>query len=73
MSRSLFKKLYLKHKLFDFKISEGIDLNQYINVFNHIVSNLKRVNVKFNSENKTLILLNSHASSMYENLVTTLM
>jgi hypothetical protein len=73
MSRSLLKKLYLKHKLFGFKISEGTDLNQYINVFNHIVSNLKRVNVKFDSENKTLMLLNSHAFPMYENLVTTLM
>jgi DNA (cytosine-5)-methyltransferase 1 len=70
----LLKKLYVKHKLFGLKMSEGSDLNQYINVFNHIVSNLKRVDVKFDNEDKALMLLNSlHASPMYENLVTTLM
>lgn len=74
MFMSLLKKLYVKHKLFGLKMSEGSDLNQYINVFNHIVSNLKRVDVKFDNEDKALMLLNSlHASPMYENLVTTLM
>jgi hypothetical protein len=34
MSTSLLNKLYLRQKLFGFKMSEGINLNKYINVFN---------------------------------------
>ena len=55
-------------------MADGSDLSQHINVFNQIISDLKRVNVKFEDEDKTLMLLNSlPASSTYENLVTTLM
>ena len=52
---------------------EGSDLSQYINVFNHNINDLKRIDVKFEEEDKALMLLNSlPVSSMYENLVTTL-
>ncbi|RVW13664.1 Retrovirus-related Pol polyprotein from transposon TNT 1-94 [Vitis vinifera] len=52
----------------------GSDLSQHINVFNHVINDLKRVDVKFEDEDKALMLLNSlPASSTYENLVTTLM
>jgi len=34
MSTSLLNKLYLRQKLFGLKMSEGINLNKYINVFN---------------------------------------
>ena len=72
MYKSLTNKLYLKQKLYGLKMAEGSDLSQHINVFNQIISDLKRVNVKFEDEDKTLMLLNSlPASSTYENLVTT--
>jgi hypothetical protein len=52
---------------------EGSDLSQHINVFNQIIGDLKRVDVKFEDEDKALMLLNSlPTSSTYENLVTTL-
>jgi hypothetical protein len=52
---------------------EGSDLSQHINVFNQIIDDLKRVDVKFEDEDKALMLLNSlSTSSTYENLVTTL-
>ena len=55
-------------------MAEGLDLSQPINVFNQIISDLKRIDVKFEDEDKTLMLLNSlPASSTYVNLVTTLM
>ena len=73
MSKSLTNKLYLKQKLYGLKMAEGLDLSQHINVFNQIISDLKRIDVKFEDEDKALMLLNSFpASSMYENLVTTL-
>ena len=43
-------------------------------MFNQIISYLKRIDVKFEDEDKALMLLNSlPASSTYENLVITLM
>ena len=74
MSKSLTNKLYLKQKLYGLKMAKGSDLSQHINVFNQIISDLKRIDVRFDDEDKALMLLNSlPASSTYENLVTTLM
>ena len=74
MFKSLTNKLYLKHKLYGLKMADGSDLSQHINVFNQIISDLKRIDVRFDDEDKALMLLNSlPASSTYENLVTTLM
>ncbi|KAJ9678582.1 hypothetical protein PVL29_020685 [Vitis rotundifolia] len=50
-----------------------IKLCLHINVFNRIISDLKRVDAKFEDEDKALMLLNSPSASTYENLVTTLM
>ena len=70
MSKSLTNKLYLKQWLYGLKIAEGSDLSQHINVFNQIISDLKRVDVKFEDKDKALNSLPT--SSTYENLVTTL-
>ena len=49
-------------------------MNQHINMSNQIVSDSKQINVKFNNEDKTLMLLNFLPTSpIYKNLVTTLM
>ena len=54
-------------------MAKGSDLSQHINIFNQIIGDLKRVDVKFEDEDKTLMLLNSLPTSFtYENLVTTL-
>ena len=74
MSKSLTNKLYLKQKLYGLKMAESADLSQHINVFNQIISDLRRVDVKYEDEDKALMLLCSlPASPSYENLVTTLM
>jgi hypothetical protein len=71
--KSLTNKLYLKQQLYGLKMVEGSDLSQHINVFNQIIGDLKRVDVKFKDEDNVLMLLNSFpTSSTYENLVTTL-
>ena len=52
----------------------GTDLSQHLNVFNQIISDLMGVDVKFENEDKVLMLFNSLSASLtYENLVTTLM
>jgi hypothetical protein len=73
MSKLLTNKLSLKQRLYGLKMAEGSDLSQHINIFNQIIDDLKRVDVKFEDEDKALMLLNSlPTSSTYENLVTTL-
>ena len=72
MSKSLTSKLLLKKKLYGLKMAEGSALDQHINMFNQIISDLNRVDVKFEDEDMALILLNSLPES-YDNLVTTLM
>ena len=71
MSKSLTNKLLLKKKLYGLKMAEGSALDLHINVFNQIISYLNRVDVKFEEEDMTLILLNSLSES-YDNLVASL-
>ena len=59
MSKSLTNKLYLKQRLYGLKMAEGLDLSQHINVFNKIIKDLKRVDVKFEDKDEALMLLNS--------------
>ena len=72
MSKLLTNKLLLKKKLYGLKMAEGSVLDQHINVLNEIISDLNRVDVKFEDKDMTLILLNSLPES-YDNLVITLM
>ena len=72
MSKSLTNKPLLKKKLYDLKMEEGSALDQHINVFNQIISDMNQVDVKFEKEDIALMLLNSLPES-YDNLVTTLM
>jgi hypothetical protein len=72
MSKSLTSKLHLKQKLFGLKMSEGADLRQHINIFKQIISDLLRIDVKFEDEDKAMMLLTSLPAS-YEHLVTTLL
>jgi len=71
MSKTVTQKLYLKQKLFGLKMHEGSDLAEHINVFNQLVADLMKVDVKINDEDRAIILLCSLPRS-YEHLVTTL-
>ncbi|KAL0440732.1 UNVERIFIED_CONTAM: Retrovirus-related Pol polyprotein from transposon TNT 1-94 [Sesamum radiatum] len=71
MSKSIIKKLYLKQRLYGLKMQEGSDLGQHINVFNHIITDLARLDVSIENEDKAMILLCSLPFS-YEHLMTTL-
>ena len=50
---------------------EGADLAQHVHTFNKIISDLLRIDIKFNDENKAMMLLSSLPAS-YEHLVMTL-
>src|SRR6266542_6061568 len=71
MSKTVTRKLYLKQKLFGLKMQEGSDLAEHINVFNQLVTDLAKVEVTVEDEDRAIILLCSLPGS-YEHLVTTL-
>ena len=52
MSKLLINKIFLKQKLFGLKLIEGYDIIQHINMFNQIISDLLRANVKFDEEDQ---------------------
>ena len=72
MSKSLTNKLNLKQKLYELKMAEGANLAQHVHMFNKIISDLLWINIKFNDENKAMMLLSSLLAS-YEHLVMTLL
>jgi hypothetical protein len=53
-------------------MTEGADLRQHINTFKQIISDMLRINIKFEDEDKAMMLLTSLPAS-YEHLVTTLL
>ena len=71
MSKTLTRKLYLKQELYGLKMQEGSDLAEHINVFNQLIADLGKVDVKIDEEDRAIILLCSLPES-YEHLVTTL-
>ena len=46
MSKSLTNKLYLKQRLYGLKMHEGSNLEQHVNIFNQIITNLVRIDIK---------------------------
>ena len=72
MSKSLTNKLNLKRKLYELKMAEGAGLAQHVHTFNKIISDLLGIDIKFDDENKAMMLLSSLLAS-YEHLVTTLL
>jgi hypothetical protein len=71
MSKTLTRKLYLKQKLYGLKMQEGSDLAEHVNVFNQLVADLGKVDVKIDDEDMAIVLLCSLPDS-YDHLVTTL-
>ena len=71
MSKTLTRKLYLKQKLYGLKMQEGSDLAEHVNVFNQLVADLEKVDVKIDDEDMAIVLLCSLPDS-YDHLVTTL-
>lgn len=70
MSKSATNKLYLKQKFYGLKMQEGSDLVEHVNAFNQLVTNLARLDVKIDDDDKALLLVSLPPS--YEHLVITM-
>lgn len=69
MSKSMTNKLNMKQKLYELKMQEDSNQQQHVNVFNQIMSDLLRLDVKIKDDDKAIILLWALPNS-YEHLVT---
>ncbi|GJY87425.1 retrovirus-related pol polyprotein from transposon TNT 1-94 [Tanacetum coccineum] len=72
MTKSLANKLYLKKKLYTFYMLAGRKISTHIDEFNKIVLDLANIEIKFEDEDLTLLLLTSLTAS-YEHFVDTLL
>ncbi|KAI4313020.1 hypothetical protein MLD38_037799 [Melastoma candidum] len=70
-NKSLTNRLYLKQRLYTFRMTESASVKEHIDNFNHIVLDIQGVDVKIDDEDQALILLCSLPSS-YENFVDTM-
>lgn len=71
MSKTATTKVYLKQKFYKLKMQEGSDLVEHMNAFNQVVTDLARLSVKIDDEDRAILLLCSLPPS-YEHLITTL-
>ena len=71
MSKTAMTKVYLKQKFYRLKMQEGSDLVEHMNAFNQLVTDLARLRVKIDDEDRAILLLCSLTPS-YEHLLTTL-
>lgn len=67
MQKSLHNKLYLKQKLFAYKMNEDRSIEDELEDFFKILDDLNNIEVKVNNEDKAIMLLNALPMS-YENL-----
>lgn len=59
MTKSLANRLYMKQKLYSFKILDEKNVSEQIDEFIKILDDLENIEVKLEEEDKALILLNS--------------
>ncbi|KAH9688524.1 Integrase catalytic domain-containing protein [Citrus sinensis] len=71
MKKSLENRLYMKKKLYRFTYTHGMSMNDHVNSFNKILTNLLNLDERFEDEDKVLLLLN-FLPDEYDNLTTTL-
>ena len=70
MSKTVTTKVYLKEKLYKLSMQEGSDLVEHMNAFNQIVTDLARLSVKVDDEDRAILLCSLPPS--YEHLISTL-
>jgi hypothetical protein len=71
MTKSLRSKIYLNRQLYSLRMKEGTKVDDPLNTFNTLIVQLSCMEVKFEDEDKAIILLCSLPKS-WDNLVTSI-
>jgi len=72
MTKSLTNRLYLKQRLYTFRMKEGTPIKDHLDELNRIIMDLKNIEVVIDDEDQALIVLCSLPAS-YEHFVTTML
>ena len=59
MTKSVESQWQLKIKLYSFQMQRGCSINEYMNRYTRLLTDLVNVDVEINEEDKVVILLNS--------------
>ena len=63
-TKSIESRLQLKRRLYRFQMKRGLSIDEHMNNYTKLLTDLINVDVKFEEENKALILLNFLTKSM---------
>ena len=71
MTKSIESRLQLKSKLYGFQMKKGCSVNEHLNRYTKLLTDLVNVDVEVNEEDKAVILLNSLLVEEYETFTLT--
>ena len=71
LTKSIDSRLQLKSKLYGFQMKRGCSINEHLNLYTRLLTNLVNVDVETNEDDKAAILLNSLPREEYETFTLT--
>ena len=72
LTKSVKLRLQLKRRLYRFQMKRGCSIDEHMNIYTNLITDLVNVDVKIDEEEKTVILLNSLPEEEYETFTLTL-
>ena len=72
LTKSIESRLQLKCKLYSFQMQRGYSINEHLNRYTRLLTDLVNMDVETNEEDKAVILLNSLPREEYETYTLTL-
>jgi len=70
--KNIESRLRLKRRLYHFQLKRGLSIDEHINNYIKLLTNLVNANMTIEKEDKALILLNSPPDEEYESFILTL-